>query len=41
MLKKIIKTLKEYEIVENNGQRLNKGHKQYLIFSKLWNKLYE
>ena len=41
MIKKIIKSLKEYEIVENNSQRLNKGFKQNLIFSKLWNILYE
>lgn len=41
MLKDIFKFLKEYEIMENNSQRLNKGYKEKWIINKLWDILYK
>ena len=40
MLKKILKIIKEYEVMENNEQRLNKGYEPFLIFTNFYNKLY-
>ena len=41
MFEKLFKILKEYEVVENNSQRLNKGYKQNLIFTKIYEILYK
>lgn len=41
MLKEIMRMLKEYEIIENNGQRLKKGYKPKYYINKLWGVLYE
>ena len=41
MFKKLLKLLKEYEIVENNSQRLNKGFKPKFVINKIWGFLYE
>ena len=41
MFKELLKFLKEYEIVESNSQRLNKGYKPFLIFTKIYNLLYK
>ena len=41
MLKSILRFFKEYETVENNSQRLNKGFKKSNMFSRLWKLFYE
>ena len=41
MFKEILKFIKEYETIENNSQRLNRGHKETKIIQKIWNILYE
>lgn len=41
MIKRVLRILKEYEVIENNSQRLNKGYKQNLTFTKIWNVLYK
>ena len=41
MFKEILKFLKEYEMSENNSQRLNKGYKEMYIINRIWNKLYK
>lgn len=41
MFKKCIETLKQYETIENNSQRLNKGYSETKIFNNLYKILYK
>jgi len=41
MFKKVLKTLKEYETLENNCQRLNKGYTERKTFTNLYKILYK
>lgn len=41
LIKKCLKSLKEYENIENNMQRLNKGYKPKYPINKLWRVLYD
>ena len=41
MFKEILKFLKEYEAIENNSQRLNKGFEPKTIISKIWGMFYD
>ena len=41
MFKKVFKTLKDYETIENNSQRLNKGYTETKIFTNLYKILYK
>lgn len=40
MFREVFKTLKEYEIVENNSQRLNKGYNEKYTFKKIYDNIY-
>ena len=41
MIREILKFLKEYETIENNSQRLNKGYTEKLVINRIWNILYD